>query len=327
MVSDWLEALTEAKQKRSRIDYARRLLTAALSWEVSQGRMVINPAAQIRIPTSKARRAREQVSDTVFLPTWKELADLINAIDDEETRLLVAVMAWTGLRWSEAVSLEAQDVWKDRSLITVRRVLVKSSDGWVVEAPKGGRVESVPLPSPLWRRLRELAIKRTRQRALPKPAGKLLFRTEHLSGGIGVLDNTNFRRRIWNPAIAEADLLGDASRPKNDPRHKAIRPKDLRAFAASILVDAGASMTEAALLLRHSDQRTTEQHYARAVREREQDPARMSIRLKKNLTMYERIEALWVAWAKGFPEAVDNLGIPKDSAKDSANRGRKLRAV
>lgn len=325
MVSTWLKDLAKAKVPRSRIDYARRVLTAALAWEVSQGRLAINPASQIRQATSKARRASEQTTDPVFLPTWKELADLLNAVDSEEDRLFIALMAWGGLRWSEAASLEVQDVWKDRPLITVRRVLVKSQDGWVIEAPKGGRVESVPLPTPLWQRLRKLAD--SQRKTLPAPAGKLLFRTSTTSGGIGILDNTNFRRRVWLPAVEKAKLAGDPSRPKNDPRRKSIKLKDLRAFAASVLVDAGASMTEAALLLRHADHRTTEQHYARAMQDKQQDPARMSIRLKRNLTVSERIEALWSAWAKGFPKAVENLGIPKNRAKNRANTGRSLRVV
>jgi integrase len=325
MVADWLKDLAKAKVPRSRIDYARRVLTASLAWEVSKGRLPVNPASQIRQPTSKARRALEQVADPVFLPTWKELADLVIAIPTEADRILVTLMAWGGLRWSEAVSLEAQDIWKDRPLITVRRVLVKAQTSWIEEAPKGGLIESVPLPTPLWLRLKALA--EQYENSLPDPAGNLIFRTGSLTTGVGVLDNNNFRRRVWLPATTQANLRGDASRAKNDSRRKPMKIKDLRAFAASVLVDAGASMTETALLLRHADHRTTERHYARAMHEKGQDPARMSLRLKRNLTLTERIEALWDVWAKGFPEAVQSLGIQKNRAKNRAKTGKTLRLV
>ncbi len=325
-VENWLTQLATAGVPQSRIDYARRVLSASLQWEVSQGRLVTNPVSDIVTFSSKAGTAANQSADAVYLPTWSELASLIQSPTREEDRLLIALLAWSGLRWSEAVALDAASVWQDQPTITIRRVLVKSPAGWVEEAPKGGRTESIPLPRPLWERLATLARYRSRYGLLPAPAGRLLFRPERIAttrGGIHILDNTDWRRHVWIPTRKAANLDGDDSRAPLDPRRTPIKVKDLRAFTASVLVDAGASMTEAAVMLRHTNQRTTERHYARAMDERSQDPARMKLRVKPGLTLTERVEALWSAFAKGFPDAVESLGIEVDRARNRANSPRK----
>jgi hypothetical protein len=57
-----------------------------------------------------------------------------------------------------------------------------------------------------------------------------------------------------------------------DPRRNPILIKDLRAFTASILHDAGATDLEASAMLRHRDTRTTEKYNARAMSEKAHDP-------------------------------------------------------
>ena len=148
---------------------------------------------------------------------------------------------------------------------------------------------------------------------MPMPAGRLLFRRSIYSPGntqsIGVLDNTNFRRDVWIPARKAAGLVGDESLPLLDPRRNPMKVKDLRAFAASVLLDSGSSLTEAALLLRHSDKRTTERHYARAMQERAHDRSRRAVRVDQSASLPERLDALWDAWVKEFPAVAEGLGI------------------
>jgi len=145
------------------------------------------------------------------------------------------------------------------------------------------------------------------------PAGRLLFRRPIISPGythsIGVLDNTNFRRDVWLPARQAAGLVGDESLPALDPRRYPMKVKDLRAFAASVLLDSGSSLTEAALLLRHADKKTTERHYARAMQERAHDRARREVQIDRGASLPERLDALWDAWAGAFPGVAHTLGI------------------
>ena len=341
-IVDWMGNLSELQIGTPTINAGRRLLSAALTWEVNQGRLAISPAGQVRLPTSKAKRAREQRSDAVLLPTWSELATLVETPNREEDRLLIALIAWAGLRWTEAVSLEASAIWRDQPLVSISRVLVKSaSGGWISEPPKSGQTATVPIPSQLWKRLVVLADLRASQAPLNQTSGHLLFRPPTVRGrrgAIGILDNTNFRRDTWIPARTEAGLNGDVTRSNLDPRHRGIKIKDLRAFAASVLADAGASPVEIAAYLRHSNQKVTTTHYLRAIDSKSQDPARMSLRIDQTLSIAGRLDALWGAWATQFPETVEALSIKIDKkvkntpfgkvrAKDRATASKKKATV
>lgn len=222
-------------------------------------------------------------------------------------------------------------------MLTVSRVLVRTKSTWRVEAPKGGLAATVPLPTQLWQRLLALAELRRQGDPLPPPAGQLLFRPQMIrpgSSGIHVIDNSVFRRNVWDPARAAVGLGGNPRLPKLDPRGRGLKLKDLRAFTASVLIDSGATITEGAVLLRHSDHRTTEKHYARAMLEKGNDPFRISLRTEGRLTTLERLEKLWKAWDKSFPQATKKIGISgqtnrkksisttKRKTKSGSNRAR-----
>lgn len=85
----------------------------------------MNPATHVRIESSKARRAAMQTVDPVLLPSSSEFATLVETPQKEHDRLLIALLGWCGLRWSEGVSLHEQAVWEDRPQITLDRVLVR----------------------------------------------------------------------------------------------------------------------------------------------------------------------------------------------------------
>lgn len=337
----WMDDLAADGVGAGTIANARRVVGAALAWEVREGRLGVNPAAHVRIESSKARRAAMQTVDPVLLPSWSEFATLVETPEDEHDRLLIALLGWCGLRWSEGVSLHEQAVWRDRPQITIDRVLVRrtqlevdadtglalyllENNYWRQEPPKAGVTATVPLPRPLWRRLLILANQRLREEPLPMPAGRLLFRKPTISPGnthsIGVLDNTNFRRDVWVPARAAAGLVGDESLPTLDPRRYPMKVKDLRAFAASVLLDSGSSLTEAALLLRHADKKTTERHYARAMQERSHDRARRAAQIDQGASLPERLDALWEAWVVAFPNVVSRLGMDWGNVTDLDSR-------
>ena len=329
-IRQWLDDLAADGVKPGTIANARRVLGAALAWEVREGRLGVNPATHVRIESSKARRAAMQTVDPVLLPSWAEFATLVETPDEEHDRLLIALLGWAGLRWSEGVSLNEQAVWRDRPQITVDRVLVRRTKSevdadtdpgeqllgntfWKQEPPKAGVTATVPLPRPLWRRIVALADQRLTDDPMPMPAGRLLFRRPVISPlhsrSIGVFDNTNFRRDVWLPAREAAGLIGDPTLPALDPRRYPIKVKDLRAFAASVLLDSGSSLTEAAMLLRHADKKTTERHYARAMQERSHDRARRDVQIDQGASLPDRLDALWDAWVNAFPHVVERLGM------------------
>lgn len=63
-------------------------------------------------------------------------------------------------------------------------------------------------------------------------------------------------RYIYMATSGDFLTATDSSLPVLDPRRYPLKVKDLRAFAASVLLDSGSSLTAAALLLRrHSDKK------------------------------------------------------------------------
>lgn len=145
------------------------------------------------------------------------------------------------------------DVWRDRARLSVRRVLAWSPDDqtWDLEDVKGGIAATVPLPEPLWRALMALAASRPVEDRL---GGDLLFRpikVRRLGVPTMIIDHTDWSKRVWHPAPAAARLIGDPTLPTLDPRRRALHIKDLRAYAASVVVDSGGTQYEAAALLGH----------------------------------------------------------------------------
>ena len=101
-----------------------------------------------------------------------------------------------------------------------------------------------------------------------------------------------------------------------------MKVKELRAFAASVLLDSGSSLTEAALLLRHSDKKTTERHDARAMQERAHDRTRREVQVDKGASIGERLDALWFTWVKASPDVIPKLGMDGDNVVDLDTRRR-----
>ena len=201
------------------------------------------------------------------------------------------------------------DLWRDRARLSVQRVLAWSPDNqtWDLEDVKGGIAATVPLPEPPRRALMALAASRPVEDRL---GGDLLFRplkVRRLGVPTMIIDHSDWSKRVWHPARAAAGLIGDPALPSLDPRRRALHIKDLRAYAASVVVDSGGTLHEAAALLRHADAMTTNRFYARAQDERSHDPARALLRIDTDLTLPQRIDAHWKAWASAFPAGAGAL--------------------
>lgn len=64
----------------------------------------------------------------MLLPSWAKLVKLAEHPPLWEDRQLILLIAWAGLRWTEAVSLSVTDVWRDRARLSVQRVLAWRPD-------------------------------------------------------------------------------------------------------------------------------------------------------------------------------------------------------
>lgn len=115
----------------------RRLLAplrACLSTAVREGLIRSNPCADVALPARDAQRRidddHEDEDQDVKLPSREQLSTLL-AVVHPGHRLLLRVLAATGLRISEAVALRWRDVQLDGSTphVKVRRALVRGRIG------------------------------------------------------------------------------------------------------------------------------------------------------------------------------------------------------
>lgn len=308
-IDQWFNQLRHEGTSHRRAAKGLAVVRASLAWEVRSGRLNVNPAREIRRTTTKKGRSSRMTADPVLLPSWRELAVLSMHPDRLDDRLLILLIAWAGLRWSEAVGLSVSDVWTDRPRLSVRRIFAWdiAQGAWEMEQVKAGIADVVPLPRPLWEALRRLAATRE---ITEEFGGDLLFRPTRLGHGKRptlVIDSSNWRKSVWYPAREAADLNGDPTLSQLDPRRRGLKIKDLRAYAASVIVDAGGTQYDAAALLRHSTVHTTNHYYARAQDERSQDPSRAALRLDLSMTLPERIDALWSQWVNTFADVTKRI--------------------
>ena len=285
-VTVWRRGLVAQGVTASNADAAFRALRSALSWDVESGRLERNPALGLTTRRTKARTASRS-ADAVRLPTWAEVHQIATAIPDRTQRIMLLLLAFCGMRISELCAVEPGALLHATREIQLQHVWVKpTGEPWRREPLKGGLSRRVPVPLGLWEHLAEHA-----QAWTPPPASNVptLFRPPNANrNGVGFWTATLWRDLTMLPAIAKSG--------------RDYRTKDLRAYAASALVDIGATQAEAQLLLGHASADTTQKHYIRAHLASAHDPARMELRIDPSLTTHQRLDALWDAFVERFDD-------------------------
>jgi len=192
-----------------RLVYALRSLFGYL---VRKGLVSQNPATEVDRPR-KSRSLPLQF-------TTPQVDALLRAAQTVQERVLVALLAYGGLRRAEVLGLDLSDVAADLTSLRV--------------AGKGGKSRSVPLHPDLQGLLREHLAE------LPAD-GAALIRNQ--AGGR--MSTTTFARR-FRRLLTRAGLAG-----------KPLSPHKLRHYFASTLVRAGTDIATVADLLGHSSISTT----------------------------------------------------------------------
>ncbi len=186
-----------------------------------------NPAAGVKLPRTSRKRP-------VYL-THQQVAALAAASGEYEG--LVLFLAYTGLRWGEAVGLRVNDLDMLRRRATISQNAVQSGRTIHVGAPKSHKQRTVPLPAFL---LPYLA-----SQCEEKPRDALLWSSD---------DGTHLRRP--HPTSGWFAKAVSASRV---PR---VTPHDLRHVAASLAVSAGANVKAVQKMLGHASAAMTLDIYA-----------------------------------------------------------------
>lgn len=135
-IRTWYSGLGTEHTRRN--SHAYGLLHAILATAVSDQLIGANPANLQRAMNPPTKRM------PVILDV-DEVAALADAFKPERLRALILVLAWTGLRWGEAIELERRDIAEGAKAIRVSRA-VTHRDGCRRDTTKSGKGRSVIVP-------------------------------------------------------------------------------------------------------------------------------------------------------------------------------------
>jgi integrase len=227
-VREWVARLVGSGLSASRVRQAYRLFGAIMRAAVESGYIARSPCVGVRLPRLPRR-------EMLFLSA-AQVRDLAEAAGEYGT--LIYVLAYGGLRWGEAVAIRRKRCDLLRGRIEVSESLAEVG-AELHFGTKTNQVRSVTLP----RFLRTLLSGHLQ--GVPADPDALVFTAP--SGG--PLRLTNFRRRVWVPALRRAGL------------HEHVRIHDLRHTCASLLIAQGAHPKKIQEHLGHSSIQVTMDRY------------------------------------------------------------------
>jgi integrase len=213
------------------IENAFGVLRQVLGAAVEDHRIAHNACEGLKLPKRK-HADRGYLSHT-------QVAALADAV--ERNPEVVRFLSYTGLRWGEMAALRVQDFDVLRRRVSVSRSVTESG-GLVWSTPKTWERRSVPFPAVLADELAALMVGKGRD--------DLVF--TDMRGG--VLRNSNWRARVFEPAVEKCR--------KADESFPSITPHDLRHSAASLAVSAGANVKAVQRMLGHAKASMTLDVYA-----------------------------------------------------------------
>jgi integrase len=238
--SDPVEYHDVAKMRRPlaarSIEHLHAVVSAVMGWAVETDRISRNPATGVRLP-------RPADADRVYLnPVEVEaLAQAAKAVyGNAADRVLVLVLAYTGLRINEALALKVSAVnLRERTLRVVSTWTEDRDGNRVLGSPKTYERRTVPMPPFLADELRFLIA----------GAGREDWVFQAKRGGY--VHDHNWRARVWNKAVPAAGLDG-----------LGLTPHGLRHTAASAAIAVRADVKVVQRMLGHASAAMTLDVYA-----------------------------------------------------------------
>jgi integrase len=227
----WIAAMVAEGAGTPIIENAFGVLRQVLGAAVEDRRIPRNPCEGVRLPKRKH-------ADRGYL-SHEQVAALASAVERQGE--VVRFLAYTGLRWGEMAALRVQDFDMLRRRVNVSRSVTESG-GLVWSTPKTWERRSVPFPAVLCNELAALMV--------GKGCDDLVF--TDLRGG--VLRNSNWRARVFRPAVAKCQATDEA--------FPTITPHDLRHTAASLAVSVNANVKAVQRMLGHAKASMTLDIYA-----------------------------------------------------------------
>ncbi|WP_116247963.1 site-specific integrase [Nocardiopsis sp. FIRDI 009] len=225
----------------SQTRHAHVVLSMVLGWCVPR-RIPFNPAKGVPLPKpSEAEHvyldhgqveALANASLTLRTKYGQELASA------KVSRALILLLAYTGMRWSEAAALRVGRVDLDKRRVRVVVTFAEVDGKLVEQPPKNGKFRTVPIPKSLVPELRPFVDGR--------PDDALVFTTRRGAS----LRIRNWRNREFALAVKAAKLDG-----------LGLTPHKLRHTAASLAIAAGADVKVVQAMLGHKTATMTLDRY------------------------------------------------------------------
>lgn len=181
-ISQWVASLSDEGLAPATTRKAYQLLAAALMSAVDNGLIPISPCRKVKLPrlTSPEMRILEP----------PEIDTLAAEIDDQY-RAMVLGAAYTGLRFGELCALRREHLDFLRRSVRVEASLSEVRGEFVFKAPKSkASRRTVSVPGFLVEELAQYLA------TYPDTSGLVFSATMG-----GPIRRTNFRRRIWKPAV------------------------------------------------------------------------------------------------------------------------------
>jgi integrase len=254
-VQQWVKTLEQSLAPAT-VASCHQLLSGMLAAAVREGLLTSNPCQHTRLP--KAPRGRE-----VYL-TREQVDRLADAAPSPRDRLLILLLAYTGLRWGEASGLRISELDLLRRRLTVMRVETRYGPKEYPKSDAGRRL--VPLPQFL---VDEIAaylsladpggVEPPRSGTTRKAPSLVSGQEAHPAGRSAdrsaLLFTTRDGMRLRDSPWRERNFY--VARSKAGLESTGVRPHDLRHTYCSWLVQAGISLEEVRLLAGHESLKTT----------------------------------------------------------------------
>jgi integrase len=209
-IQEWVADLEADGLSPARIRQAYQVLHAALRAAVADDYIAKNPATGIKLPRQRGR-------EMLFLGAG-EVTRLAEAAGPR-WGTLIYVLAYGGIRWGEAAALRRSRVDLLRSRLWIAESVAEVSGSLHFGSTKTHQEREVVLP----RFLRHKLDEHLASFVGGKPDALVFTAPEG-----GPLRHSNFRRRVWLPALTEAGFL------------PGLRIHDLRHTCAALLIQQGA---------------------------------------------------------------------------------------
>lgn len=235
-IRTWLAEMTCSNKRLSNIQSVMR---TALQDAVTDELIETNPLYGWKYENKEAPKKVDDVDPF----TAKEQELILNELVGQDYNIF-KFLFWTGLRTSELVALQWDDIDWQRGTINVNKAMTQASDAFEEPKTKAG-IREVKILAPAMEALND-----QKQYTLLK--NKEIFQSSHT--GDPLTGDQRLRKVIWQPALKRAKV-------------KYRRPYQTRHTYASMMLTAGESIAWLAQQMGHADWSSLRKTYAKFIKD------------------------------------------------------------